>query len=394
MLSAAPAVVIGLDTLVGLQTTRILASRGIRVIGVASADDHPAVHTRAAAEVIISPTWGDDLVASIRALAGRCDVPPVLFPCRDPSVEALSEHRGSLGDVRLLLPDHGVVRSLADKGSFAEVARAAGLATPRTWTVTTSDPDGSLFDELRFPAVVKPTSRSDAWDASGSPKGFVAEDLASVRRALAQIVPLAPRAVVQEWIPGPMRAHLTCNLLLGSDGEVRGTFVSRKIRRWPPSTGVGSMGEAFIDDEVVDLTVRLHRAVGFRGLSYLELKRDARDGTLVAIEANPGRPTGRSALADRCGVELLYGAYREAIGEPLEDCGAQRPTRRAWVHLRSDLQAGAHDWRSGSLTLGAWLASYARPIYPSVLRLRDPVPSLVSLRRLARKLANRRRGSA
>lgn len=188
---------------------------GISAIGIADDARHYCARTRAVVRTVAAPTWGGGLVSTIRSLADELEAPPVLFPCRDPSVDTVSGHRHDLGDVRVLLPSHEVVRALADKGSFAQVARSSGLRIPRTWIVAPEGGTAALLSEVRYPAVVKPTARSDAWDRSGEPKGYIVHDPDAIRRALTSISGLAPSAVVQEWIPGPVQAHLTCNLLLG-----------------------------------------------------------------------------------------------------------------------------------------------------------------------------------
>ena len=381
----APAVVIGLDTIVGLQAARVLDGRGVPVIGIAADPTHYCTRTRSVRRVLAGPTAGSALIAQLTSLAGELDEPPVLVPCRDPSVFTISEHRDLLAPARILLPDHRVVRSLSDKATFAEVAASLGLPTPRTWVVEGPATMEAAAADACYPVVLKPAFRDDAWQDDGMEKGYYVDDAAALRAAFDLASPIAARFVVQEWVPGPHTAQYTCNALFAADGSLRATFVSQKVRQWPPGVGVGSMGIAVREDEVEALTVQLFGSVGFRGLAYLEVKRDERDGCLVIIEPNVGRPTGRSALADRCGVSLLYGMYREALGEPLESYGVQQPTRRAWVHLRSDLQAGMREWRHGQTTLGTWLGSYRRPLVDAVASLSDPGPLLADLARSARK---------
>ena len=69
------------------------------------------------------------------------------------------------------------------------------------------------------------------------------------------------------------------------------------------------------DDVVLRETVRLFKSVNYRGLGYVELKRDERSGEYYIMEPNIGRPTGRSAIAEAGGVELLYTMYCDALEE-------------------------------------------------------------------------------
>lgn len=382
-MTAPAAIVVGLDTIVGLQTARVLHARGVPVIGIASDADHYCARTRRVDRCVEAPTAGDGLVEALARLSDELDEPPVLFPCRDPSVHTVSEHRADLA-ARVLLPDHDTLVRLSDKAAFEELARELDVRTPRTVAVTRDDTVADVAGHLAFPVILKPTFRDDRWQHSGNEKAYVAhstDELTDVHRSAGTS---ADEFVVQEWIPGPPTAQFTCNALFGTDGSPRATFVSRKIRQWPRNTGVGSMGVGVHDTEVEELTVGLFRAVGFRGLAYLEVKRDPRDGRLVVIEPNVGRPTGRSALADHCGVDLLLGCYREAIGRPLTEVGRQPPRGPTWTHLRADLQAGLAAWRDGETTLGAWLASYRPPLRDAVWSFSDPRPLAADVARSSR----------
>ena len=64
--TANPAVVVALDCITGLQTARILAARGIPVVGLAADRRHFCARTRVVREVIEGPTSGDGLVAELK----------------------------------------------------------------------------------------------------------------------------------------------------------------------------------------------------------------------------------------------------------------------------------------------------------------------------------------
>ena len=392
-----PAVVIGLDTIVGLQTARVLAAHDVPVIGIADDPTSYCARPRAAGRVIAAPTAGDGLVEALLGLVTALDEAPVLFPCRDPSVLTVSAHRDQLSPAGVLLPEHTVLESLSDKSTFAAHATAAGLRVPATWAVHDEVTLAEAAGSVPYPAILKPSFRDDRWQDSGRAKGFVVEAAAALERAYRSACASADRFVVQEWIAGPRTGQYTCNALFGRDGAVRGTFVSRKVRQWPLDTGVGSMGVGIVDREIEDLTVRLFTSVGFVGLAYLELKRDPRGGAPVAIEPNVGRPTGRSALADHSGVDLLYGMYREVIGHPLPDIGEQPATTATWVHLRADIQAGLAEVRQGDTSVRRWLRSYRRPLVEAVWSRSDPEPMIrdvlrsagVAGRAIARRVSGR-----
>jgi D-aspartate ligase len=87
------------------------------------------------------------------------------------------------------------------------------------------------------------------------------------------------------------------------------------------------------------------------------MKRDQRSGEYFIIEPNIGRPTGRSAIAEAGGVELVYTMYCDALGLPLPANREQKYGGVKWIYLKHDLQSALHQWRRGRLSLKEWWQS-------------------------------------
>src|SRR5919107_970588 len=91
-----PAVVIGVDSITGLQTARILAGRSVPVYAVAADRRHWGARTNTCVEVRESALSSRDLVDSLIALGARLDQRAVLLPCTDAAVDTVSRHRDEL----------------------------------------------------------------------------------------------------------------------------------------------------------------------------------------------------------------------------------------------------------------------------------------------------------
>ncbi|HEX6248367.1 MAG TPA: hypothetical protein VFZ64_10890 [Nocardioidaceae bacterium] len=375
-----PAVVIGLDCITGLQTSRILADRGVPVVGVVADRRHWGAHTRACVEVVESPLRGEQLVSTLRSLGPRLDAPAVLFPCTDPSVDTVSRHRDLLEDHFVLpLAPHPTVTMLMDKVSFAAHASSAGHPVPRTEVLTCREDAELVAGSIAYPCVLKPPGKSASWLARTSAKGFAVRDAEQLMELYDRVHGWAQALLLQEWVEGAESQLLSCNAYFGEGGRPLATFVARKIRQWPPDIGTSASGEECRDDEALDHTVRLFGGLGFRGLAYLELKRDARTGRLMLIEANVGRPTGRSAIAEAGGVELVHTAYCDALGLPLPQNREQRYVGAKWLDLRRDAQAATVARRRGTLTMTEWLRWVRGPKAHAIWSPRDPKPFVVDL---------------
>ena len=393
---APAAVVVGLDSITGLQTARVLASRDVPVVGLARQTGHPACSTRACRRVVYADTWTDDLIASLLALGPSFDEPPVLFPCSDSSVLLLSEHREALAPgYRIVLPAPGVLEVLLDKARFHELAREKSWPLAPTHVLRERTDALLAAEVLRFPCVVKPAVKTLAWQAHTPAKVFRVTSRDELLACYDRCSRWTERLIAQEWIDGPDTSHFTCNAYFDADSRPVLTFVSQKLRQWPLEGGVACLSQECRNDEVLDETVRVFRSVGHRGLAYLEMKRDLRTGGHMIIEPNVGRPTGRSAAADAAGVELLFTQYCDAVGWPRPAARRQQYTSAKWVYFRRDLQAAVTQWRRGTLTLSGWAGSLRGCHADAMFSWRDPRPFLadaaVALRKALGQSPLRRR---
>jgi predicted ATP-grasp superfamily ATP-dependent carboligase len=136
---------------------------------------------------------------------------------------------------------------------------------------------------------------------------------------------------------------------------------------------------------VLEQTLRLFGPLGYHGLAYIESKRDARTGRHVIIEPNIGRPTGRSAIAEAGGVELVYTAYCDMVGLPLPTAREQRYVGAKWIDDRRDLQSALYFVRRRQLSLADWWRSWRGPKWHAVVSRTDPAPFLHDLLQSARR---------
>lgn len=387
-----PAVVIGLDSTTGLQTARILARHQIPVIGVTSDAGHPCCRTNVCASIVTADRgqWG--LMRTLERLGRvRTSDAAVLFPCTDASVLALSRNRSRLPAwFRYALPDEAVVELLADKELFYRYAQREGLPIPDTRFLESREDAAEAARALRFPCVVKPSLKTREWKATARTKALVArsgDELLAIYDAQSAS---SHCLIAQALIEGPDREHYTCNAYFDADARPLVTFVSRKLRQWPPDVGEGCLSEEVRNDTVLNTTLSVFQKLGHHGLGYLEMKRDRESDSYLIIEPNVGRPTGRSANAEAAGVELLHTQYCDVLGRPLPDSRQQRYRGVKWVHTRRDLQSALHRIRRGELTVREWRDSWRGPLFHALLSWRDPKPFLADFARVGRGFMKRR----
>jgi predicted ATP-grasp superfamily ATP-dependent carboligase len=367
-------VVIGLDNLVGIQTARILAGCGVPVIGIGD-PGHPFCRTRVCQQVLHFETKGKGLIDALVELGPRLSGKAVLVPCSDEPVVLIARERERLAPwYHVPLPETRVVEMLLDKDSFIAFAAENEFPVPQSFTLTSHDEALEASREIAFPCVIKPSARNPRWRARFEEKGFKVQGAEELLEIYERTAPYAEKMLVQEWIEGGEDSLFSCNVYFDAHSRPLVTFVARKLRQWPPVTGQSALGQECRNDEVLDVTVRLFEAAGFRGLGYIEMKRDVRTGRHLLVEANVGRPTGRSAIAEAGGVELLHTMYCDTVGLPLPERRVQAYGGVKWIYLRSDLQAALRQWLHGELDLRAWWASWRGRKGWAVFSWSDPLP--------------------
>lgn len=387
-----PAIIIGLDCITGLQTARLLADRGVPVVGIACRPDHFACRTRVCRQKLFTDTAGEALIETLLRLGPTLEAPGVLYPCTDMSVWQISLHRDELRPwYRFALPDHDVVELLMDKVRFYAFAQEAGLPVPRAFLLHSRREAEQAARELRFPCMLKPPVKTPRWEQNTRAKVFKVHSPEEFLAQYDRCAAWSDVLIVQEWVEGPDSNLYSCNVYFDAHAQPLVAFVSQKLRQWPPESGTGCLGMACRNDVLLETTLRLFRLVRYHGLGYLEMKQDVRTGEQLIIEPNVGRPTGRSAIAEAGGVELHYTMYCDLAGLPLPPNRQQRYEDQVkWIYLRRDLQTAWHEWRRGRLTVGDWWRSLRGRKRFAVLSLRDPLPFLAEIVQVGKALVTGR----
>ncbi|MFQ5630574.1 MAG: carboxylate--amine ligase [bacterium] len=372
-----PAVVINLDCVTGLQTSRILATHGVPVIGVANNPEHYCVQTNVCTNKIFVDTKSEALIDRLEDLGPSLSEKAALFPCADTSVLLISKHRERLAKwYHIALPKHEIVAMLMDKMPFIEFAQKEGLPIPQVYFLRSRADAEEAAANLTFPCILKPTLKSKAWEVNSRYKAYKVFDADELLNLYDKYACWTEVLMVQRFVQGADVNHYTCNCYFSDASQPLVTFVSRKLRQWPHTTGTACLSQAWQNDEVLNTTVDLFRRVDYYGLGYLEMKQDAKDGKYYIIEPNIGRPTGRSALAEASGVELLYTQYCDVTGRSLPENREQKYTGVKWIWLRHDLQSSFAYWKRGDLTFLQWLKSIRGKKVDALFSWKDPKPFL------------------
>lgn len=384
----APAVIIGLDCLPGIQTARILAKNGVPVIGIARDPSHPFSHTNTCDAIRFTTLGQDELMSVLEVLSSQLDQKAVLYPCTDASVLLVSRNREMLQQhYHVALPEPETLEMLMDKTSFFRFAREHGLSVPATFFLRTRAEAIAASKQIPFPCIMKPGFKTSNWErnAAGA-KAYLLSSSQEFLAAYDRCGSWAESIVAQEWVRGADSDLYSCNCYFDAQSKPIVTFVARKLRQNPPILGVSASGKECRNDTVLKQTVELFTKVRLRGLGYLEMKWDSRSGKYRIIEPNIGRPTGRSAIAEAGGVPLIYSMYCDLAGLPLPARREQTYQGAKWIYFKNDLASSWFYWQKGELTLRQWVRSLWGHKRDAVFSWSDPIPFLLDWWTPIRKL--------
>ncbi|HYB24327.1 MAG TPA: hypothetical protein VED41_11045 [Solirubrobacteraceae bacterium] len=372
------AVVIGGDYQ-GLGIVRSLGRRGIDVLVL---DDERSIgrHSRYATAAVRVPDLREEetTVATLLELAERHQLAGwVVFPTREETVAALSRHRERLSShLRIPTPGWDVVRWAWDKRNTYELAAELGIATPRTWRLTSEHELQAIDGDPPF--AVKPAIKEHFLYATGA-KAWRADTRAELAQRFRQAAELvgAEEVIVQELIPGAGEAQLGYCAFFRDDRALA-SMVVRRLRQHPPLFGRASTFVQTIEHpELEELSQRFLRRIGYYGLVELEYKHDARDGQTKLLDVN-ARTWGYHSLGQRAGVDFPYLLYADQLSLPVPE-GVRAPAGVAWIRLATDvptalalLVRGALDWR-------AYARSLRAASVESVFSRDDPLPGVAEL---------------
>ncbi|MEA2309004.1 MAG: D-aspartate ligase [Thermoleophilaceae bacterium] len=386
-----PAVLLGGEA-IAVSACRSLGWAGVRVHALGDARD-PVRKSRWCHEFVATGTKEGVIGRYLEWLERDGPRGAVILPCDDYGVEMIARNRGRLRDWGYLPVegDDDVMLAMLDTERTYALARAAGVATPRSATVRSADDALSAAAGFELPVGLKPL-QSHEWAKHRSEKFIVAATEDELREVSAWAFGPGVPMLMTEVVPGPETELCTYFTYVDRAGEPVFDYTKSKIRQWPKRSGLTCYQVSDRRESVIEAGRRLVQGIGLRGVAVPEFKHDPRDGGWKLIECNH-RFTGSLDLTRHCGIDMTRIAYDATVGRPFERPAGYRTGVTQWNPIE-DVRALIDYRRDGELTVPRWVRSVARRQHFPMMRADDPMPTVASLGtklgRAARKLARKR----
>ena len=372
-----------------LSAARALGRERVPVHAVGAAGSPVAASRYCRGFTTMSPAdYDGSLVDRLRA---EGPAGAVVIPCEDDALQLLAQRSDEFVAAGFFPAPFNadVTLALLDKDRTYQIARSAGVGTPRTVTLSSTSDLERAVAEISMPSALKPLHIHE-FARHFRRKVIVVQTIEELRTAYSRTSQLGLEMLLTEIVPGPEEDYWSYYTYVDGDGAHRLEFTKRKIRQYPVGFGGATYHVTERSAAALDAGRRFVEAAGVRGIACVEFKRDSRDGELKIMECN-ARITAANELMRAAGLDLASAAYRDALGLSLPPDGAFTEGTRLWYPLQ-DVLAFRAMRSSGQLTAARWLRGLAHRQRFPVFSLSDPMPALSALPRFpGRVLARFRR---
>jgi predicted ATP-grasp superfamily ATP-dependent carboligase len=195
------------------------------------------------------------------------------------------------------IPDIDAFAVAFDKRLCSAECKGLGIPCPEAYS---PDQAGRILANGRGQAilVVKPST-----DVGMAKRVEFVTDAERLWRSISICERDYGSAIIQEFIPGDVTHMRTAVVMFGRSSELIAAFTMQKLRQWPPTGGITTMGISTDEFLLVERLLPFFRKWRWRGPAEIELKLDPRDGHFKVIEINPRFP-GYLRFPLTCGVHF------------------------------------------------------------------------------------------
>ena len=395
-----PAIVLGIDTPIGLTVVRDLGMHGVPVYGIGRTPTALGMHSRFLRRGLVRPASAEALIDQIVEL-GKELGEACLFAISESDIVLLNRYRDRLGNFKCLFADAPRLASVLDKAQTYVAAEKVGIRAPRTAIITTMQEAERLQTALRFPVVLKWANPHEAWNLLAAfgftpYKTFYCLTFDVLMHCRGGFERAGTYPLIQEYAAGNGLGQF----VLMKDGEAHYTFQHYRVHEWPPEGGASSLCEsvpAHLHRDLMEKSIALLRELGWEGVAMVEYRYDTATGAAALMEIN-GRFWGSLPLAYHAGAHFPYLYYRLfGLGLPVDG-----PAYRAGVRCRymvpetkrlARVLFAAHKIPDRSLSFRripevlSYLADFVRPrSHYFVFDRKDPQPFLQDVRQILGKV--------
>ena len=326
------AILLGIDTPIGVAVLRELGQHGVPVHGIGRSADAIGRASRYCTGFSVRSDgiladWLPDLITQTGARA--------LLAISEGDLVALAQLPPVINGCTIITPRAEPLAIVLDKSETLARAAALGIDIPISWQPVNSEDMALRARTLTYPVIAKwadPPAMTDRLAALGLPL-IKAEYLHGADELIALVdryTPLGTWPLIQSYCPGFGLGQMIH--MAGGKAVLR--FQHRRLHEMPPEGGVSTLCES---EPLSRHTAQMAKSeallasIGWEGPAMVEYRHDPDTGRNWLMEIN-GRFWGSMPLASHSGAEFAWESYRRAIlGQSDTDQTQIKPRRARYM---------------------------------------------------------------
>lgn len=362
----------------GLGVIRSLGRRGIPVIGLDSSFFGVGFFSRYCKSIVCPDpeTKEAEYIDFLLSIGEQLNIKGVLIPTGDVEVLAISKYRDKLEKYyKFPMAKLALIEKLVNKRKFYEMLEKLDVPYPKTYFPNDVSDIKEISKEITYPYVVKPIFSTN-FGKEFSAKVFKVNSAEELVKAYNKATSSGHEVMIQDVIHGSDANIYGFCSYFNCKSEPLGTFIYKKIRGYPEGFGLCSFVESVFEPKIVKLATQLLQSINYHGISEVEFKKDQRDDTFKIIEIN-ARTWGENSLAAKCGVDLSYMAYMDAIGKEVEKVISWKEGVK-WLYMFNDTLSAFERISKDELSIIKWIISLRGEKEYAIFTQDDPLPFFIS----------------
>jgi len=340
----------------GLANTRLLGKKGIPVI-VVDKDDCVARYSKYCKAYYKCPDYlGDDFAEFLIRLHRAFGLQDwLLLPSNDHAVHSIARNKERLSKCyKIITEDLDIIEKIYNKRKLLEIAQQSGIPIPATVMPENENP---MVVDLRYHILIKGNQGLSFY------KRF--QHKAIMLKSPEELVKVWDRALkgahpneyfIQEVIPFDNKTVSVT--VFAVQGEIHAYWMGVKLREHPVTFGTATCCKSVFGEDMLELSRKLIRVLGYTGVCEIEWLRDSRDKVLKLIEIN-ARTWLWVGLAAKCGVDypnMIYSyVHQGVLPKPID-----YPLEVVWLNVYTDLFYSIQRLLTGLDNPSSILATYRR----------------------------------
>lgn len=308
-----PAIVLGIDTAIGVTVVRELGAHGVPVHGIGRTARAVGRASRYCAGFSLRQArplsdWLPDLITQTGAKA--------LLAISEGDLVALAQLPPVINGCTIITPRAEPLAIVLDKSETLARAAALGIDIPISWQPVSSEDIALRARTLTYPVIAKwadPPAMADRLTALGLPliKAEYLHNADALIALVGRYTPLGSWPLIQSYCPGFGLGQMIH--MAGGKAVLR--FQHRRLHEMPPEGGVSTL---CVSEPLSRHTAQMAKSeallasIGWEGPAMVEYRHDPETGRNWLMEIN-GRFWGSMPLASHSGAEFAWESYRRAI---------------------------------------------------------------------------------